>query len=435
MKRLFAVLTMLLFANTAIADKAAEQIFEKGISEFEKQNYSLALSFFEEAQSKGMDDPKLTFNLGVTLYKLTRYAEAKPLFIALTENREFRDRAYLNLGLLAVREEQYNAAEIWLRKILDHGKSPQIQRLAREVLRRINKDDSSLDRLIILNLVRAYESEPDWERIDNGATPAISSSFTELNLTAETRLARYGFLRNVGVEGFLFVREPDSGILPRIELYTLGLGHHALWDSFSLDSVLNYNLTRIYKEDYTQSYSLQLDAKHNTTKKLRFDARYQAEKTYKTVEYLSYDSGMRHRIRLGARYSLGQSSSWLRLRYEYDQTKHEQRPDDIYLFSKIAWTSISPTRKRVDADGRLRLFDRWIVGAGGSYRESEYDVPSLSGEFRRDRRYRAYAALVYELTKNIDIEVSYQLTVTRSTNKASDTNREQIGIAASLISF
>src|SRR5688572_23158740 len=85
----------------AAADRT--QVFDDAVAAFRAGDYDAALRSFLVARHLGLDTPGLRYNLGVTYYRLQRYAEAQAAFEALSHDPLWSALAHYNLGLVAQR--------------------------------------------------------------------------------------------------------------------------------------------------------------------------------------------------------------------------------------------------------------------------------------------------------------------------------------------
>ncbi|WP_346838573.1 tetratricopeptide repeat protein [Microbulbifer sp. SAOS-129_SWC] len=92
---------LLLAAATASPAVLAGDSFALGTRAFKQGDYTGALAQFEREQRAGNESANLKYNLGVTLYKLQRYAAAAEYFRQLRADPQWHDLAEFQLGLVA----------------------------------------------------------------------------------------------------------------------------------------------------------------------------------------------------------------------------------------------------------------------------------------------------------------------------------------------
>lgn len=86
------------------ASSAGTEAFHQAVAAFQAGKYRQALVEFHEARRQGINSPQLTYDLGVTYYRLARYAEAQREFAALVNIPSLAALAHYNLGLVAMRQ-------------------------------------------------------------------------------------------------------------------------------------------------------------------------------------------------------------------------------------------------------------------------------------------------------------------------------------------
>lgn len=104
MKRTLGLLItlFLLQASATLAQKdPAHRSAIAGNEAFAKAEYKKALEHFEKAEEEGMQDLRLRFNKGNTLFRLEKYADAATTFEGIARSgkkKKLRGNAYHNLG-------------------------------------------------------------------------------------------------------------------------------------------------------------------------------------------------------------------------------------------------------------------------------------------------------------------------------------------------
>jgi len=101
-------LILLCCASAAVGAQpaaAGTQAFNRAVTAFQTGNFQEALADFLEARREGIDSSQLTYDLGVTYYRLARYSEARHEFSALVDIPSLAALAHYNLGLVALRQQ------------------------------------------------------------------------------------------------------------------------------------------------------------------------------------------------------------------------------------------------------------------------------------------------------------------------------------------
>jgi hypothetical protein len=165
-RRLFAA-GLLALAGPAAAVAAPDPFapgqtdFLVGVEAFHAGDYAAALECFGRARDAGYKDPTLEFNLGLSDYKLGRYAEAGAVFQHLLGQPGYADIAEFHLGLVAAQLGQQDAAVAHLRKVRDGSRtSPKLKALAQAALERILGRPAPGRSSVYLSGGLGYDSNP-----------------------------------------------------------------------------------------------------------------------------------------------------------------------------------------------------------------------------------------------------------------------------------
>ncbi|HEV7135722.1 MAG TPA: tetratricopeptide repeat protein, partial [Steroidobacteraceae bacterium] len=119
------------------APPAREADFRAGIELFRQSDFREALQHFLRAQQAGLDTPVLQYDLGVTYYRMGRYARASAQFRRLLRDPHFGDFARYNLGLIARRRGDQALAQHRFSTVAAAARSSALRALAQAQLRPI----------------------------------------------------------------------------------------------------------------------------------------------------------------------------------------------------------------------------------------------------------------------------------------------------------
>ena len=133
-------------AAVARASTAATQAFNQAVAAFQAGKYRQALADFLEARREGIDNPQLTYDLGVTYYRLSRYAEAQREFSALVDIPSLAALAYYNLGLVAMRQHERARARAEFNKAYLSAGNSGLHTLASEALAEVGTTPTAASR-------------------------------------------------------------------------------------------------------------------------------------------------------------------------------------------------------------------------------------------------------------------------------------------------
>jgi tetratricopeptide (TPR) repeat protein len=113
------------------------QPFDQGTQAFRTGDYEGALRSFLDARAMGLDTGSLRYNVGVTYYRLGRYAEAEQEFQALTRDRQWAPLAHYNLGLTAQRMGRRREAMGHFEQARRATSDPNLRTLAASAIERL----------------------------------------------------------------------------------------------------------------------------------------------------------------------------------------------------------------------------------------------------------------------------------------------------------
>ena len=120
------------------ASTAGTQAFNRAVAAFQTGKYRRALAGFLEARRDGINSSQLTYDLGVTYYRLRRYPEAQLEFSALVNIPSLAALAHYNLGLVAMRLHDKARALAEFNNAYVSAGNPGLRALASEALARVN---------------------------------------------------------------------------------------------------------------------------------------------------------------------------------------------------------------------------------------------------------------------------------------------------------
>ena len=137
------VLTLLLvwmLDAFAVQGASADNLFKQGLEAHKNGNYAQAVELIRLARDAGLDNEVLAFNLGSALYRMQDYASALREFERIPKASPLHPRAYLSLGLIAVKQQRLSDAREIFAYLQQHD-IPQISNMASTMLQRLDKAD------------------------------------------------------------------------------------------------------------------------------------------------------------------------------------------------------------------------------------------------------------------------------------------------------
>ncbi|QKX16420.1 tetratricopeptide repeat protein [Microbulbifer sp. YPW1] len=403
------LLTGLLWWAAVAAPAGAEEPFANGTAAFKDGDYERALAHFEQARQGGQQEASLTYNLGVTLFKLRRYQAAQAQFRQLLDDPEWGEVARLQLGLMAEKQGRPVSAVGYYRTLTDSA-SPKLRRLALARLSALAQapgaEPAAAEEgrgLALLSLTSGYDSNAYSLQNELLTDDSVGEdTYTELFAWGQYRLqgtAENGWR----LHGFAFGRRYSDLESLNLSSFNLGVSRHIPWQGWLLEL-----------GGLAEAASLGGDS---VTNELRMVGRMQQsfDSGVLTLAYLpSYFNGAENyryldgwRQRFEARWAAPLATLDVDLLYRLDLDSREDLTtvDDGFY-------SYSPRRQTFGVEAELPLAPGWALNAGSHYRLSHYRgnnrLQDSDGEFKsqaRDgNRLRSWIGAEVQLLPRLQLE-------------------------------
>ena len=421
---LYGLLVLLVLQVPAWASSARD-LFDKGVAAFRNKDYVAALQFFEQAQSDGLDDNKLNYNLGVAYYKLERFADAKRAFLKIAGDPEMEALARYNLGLVALKQNDTKQAAEWFNKSREISKSDKLTQLSAEQLRRLGYDIP----------VQGQETYPGFAMIrgslgydDNAILQADilastaankGGSFLEFFAYGNKQVAQFGD-KALQIEGSLFdIRYSDLSDYDLDDLYIGAILEHQL-NIWTLDTGLSQDVTYVGGHGLDRTATLQIAGKRKISGRNKLRLRYRLSRIDDLDAAYSYLAGWSHQAQLES--TLYEDRQQIRLTYRFEYNDREDLHAPLF-------TSYSPTRHTLGIRDMFPVADQFKAGIELRYRYSHYHDASeqFDGSYitRNDKRYRMIARLIYHVDKSSELTGEYTHTDNHSNIPVEQYKRNQ----------
>ncbi len=407
---LFCQLTFSPIASTA-ANLSTSAPFQQGKISFKKGEYGHALDLFKQARAQGLNKPSLFYNIGVCAYKLEFYSEAEEAFLLTSRFPKMAALAYYNLGVVAEKQDDTEAALSWLKKsIVTAGqKDDKIRLLAQTALSRIQIKQGLIEHWTSYAAVGyGYDDNVSMTEGDD----LLLTSEEEDGFTDYFAFVRSPFLGNAVSEGpflqasisardYSELNEYDVGSLNLAGKYRKKIGE------YRLEGGMAYNYIMWDDSTYSQSPILSLQLKRpfgeGSSWRLRYEGKYldHLDSTY------SYLNGRQHRATTELVTKFGAHKMVIGYRFEENDRRDEES---------------SPRRHLINARLELYPLDSVFITFAASYRDSTYDLVNISD--REEDRYEGSLQLGYTLSKNWEVTGRYTRTVNHSTDDLYDYKRD-----------
>lgn len=380
----FSVLTLaiLLAISVLMPVKAdeAHDLYDAGIQAFEQEDYRQALELFRRAQSLGMDEPRLHYNLGVSHYRLDALDEAEAEFRQAAQAPTLAALSYYNLGLIALRRADTTAAGSWFRQALDDSDNPRLRNLALQMLERLDQPSAAEPAPSWLTFVHAavgHDSNVLLISDDNILSSSENGdAFFEIFAHAGRALGRGSTSRTLeGNASLWLLRHMElSAYDMSMARAGINLGHAGKeWDFIT---GAHAAFTLLDAEPFTVESTLDLHANRGLPGgQLRLN--YELGRIDSPDDLYAYLEGWRHRI--NGRLLWRDDAARLQLHYQYEYNDRED-------LEGARFTSFSPTRNTVRLAAEVPVSARIEFHAELQVSRSRYRDPHQIDETTRVRR-------------------------------------------------
>ncbi len=160
---LFAAFLCLAPAQQSLAQSAYAS-FEDGNRLFRDDLYWAALLRYRQAEDAGMDTPLLHYNTGVANYRAGQHIRARKSLLKAARDPGLRVISQYNLGLNAYAGGNVDEAVDWFRQARDQEENPEIRRLAKTAIARLQVVQKEAD--VIQQRVEKRQEERAFTNLD-----------------------------------------------------------------------------------------------------------------------------------------------------------------------------------------------------------------------------------------------------------------------------
>lgn len=371
---------------------AQQDVFSQGTSAFKRGDYRAALGHFEAAHARGNRSENLSYNMGVTLYKLERYNEAADWFESLLDSPDWRDLALFQLGMVAEKRGNRALAQRRYQMVAASG-SEKLRRLAgarlgnlgrSPVLVRETGQDSADRGSALLKLAAGY---------DNNAYALRDELQVDSSVGEDTYMDLFGWgqYRIAGstsdgwrIHGYGFQRAYTEYSSLDLSSFSAGIARDMHWGAWQLELGGAAEQVALDGEQVYQQIRLEAKASQRIGDgKLELayiPAQFSGGDGY---EYLD---GSRQRFEAEWKHPLGAAK--LEARYRLDVNDRQ----DLLVTGDAgdSFYSYSPVRHSFGAELRWPVGGNWRFSVGSEYRLSNYDsenrLVDSDGALREEQR-------------------------------------------------
>jgi tetratricopeptide (TPR) repeat protein len=144
-----ALALLCLFGASTVLAATAYDAFEDGNRLFRDNLYWAALLRYQQASDAGMDTPLLHYNSGIAHYRAKQHIRARQSFTKALAAPGLRLVSQYNLGLNAYAAGDTEEALRWFRLSRDQDENPQISRLSRIAISRLQQTRQTTDPYLV----------------------------------------------------------------------------------------------------------------------------------------------------------------------------------------------------------------------------------------------------------------------------------------------
>jgi Tfp pilus assembly protein PilF len=337
-------------------ERSATAAFAAGTEAYAAKNYGLALTHFEKARAAGLDSAAVHYNIAVCHYRLEDYESARSSFSSLADRFEtMRALAQYNLGLVAEKQNEPEAAEAYFRQALASTHDDRIQRLAADKLKRepvvepVRWYRRLTTRLGYDDNVRLVSDEV---ALPSGQSPESVS--TELwGLISGPLSTAPGF----GFDASLYtVRYQDASSYDQDYLH-IGAVYRWQWGNWLAESGPQLSYATLDGDGYEERAGVALRFRRGINARLAFRAALVHDEIDEGDPRFAFVAGARDWLEL----SMDRGDAQRRLTVSYAVESNDRG------------ANIASTRQRLALRYRHAFNARWLADVNSSFRRSLYD--------------------------------------------------------------
>jgi tetratricopeptide (TPR) repeat protein len=405
--------------------------FEEGLSAFKQQDYRQAVKLFERSRAEGIDSPVLDFNLASSYYKLEQYDAAKRYYRAATRDETLAGLSYYNLGLIALKQHDEQAAYQAFRSSFESSRDDRVRLLAARRLETLQPAPAATARpgrfSAFVSLTAAHD--------DNVAN--LSDVITTVSNKEDNYLDLFGIVtyqlsgtRDDGVQlrgGLIKTRYSSLNIYNEDLLSAGAYLYKPLGQWYTRTGLVFYHDT-LGGHPFQQRLALQFNAYRYYASGQRLRFRYDLTHHNDLDARYAYLNGTRQRLGIEHRSRKGKHELNLGYRYEWNARNDYSTATSFF--------SYSPVRHTLFGEYEYRVTTHWAGRMNYEYRHSDYGVAHVSKGVdlgvQQDDRDRYGLTGVYRLDRDTDFELGWQRTLNYSNYASERYNSSVVMLRANL---
>jgi hypothetical protein len=390
-----------------------ETEFELGTRAFKSGDNESAITYFESAMNQGMNTVSLHYNLASSYYKVGRYEDAKKLFRLTYKTDAMRDLAEYNLGLIALKQKQWQLAREYFTSVVDSGRDKKLTKVSQQQLKLLSKEEKRSKVTAFANI--GYDD--NVVSVSSESALNESDSFYDVYAAVDYLIAGK---RDNGWIADASIYMLDYSDLDSSNLDLLGLG---LKKNFKLDdwkTSLQFKLSKILygDEDYISFATLDMKGYKSLSSSDRIYLRYRYEDIASDDVIYDYLEGSRHRATL--EYRIASSKNISQLIYELELNDRGDLVASSYTYE------YSPTRHTIRGKLTHFLSDKWHLSGDLSYRLSDFPVSTTMD--REDERWKLILGANYLIDSSFKLSSKLKFTNNTSSKDRYEYDKSMVSV-------
>jgi len=408
----FSLISLLLLPSFNL-HASPQTDFELGTQAYKSGANEVAVRYFESAMNQGMNTLALQFNLASSYYKVGRYEEAKRLFTRLHETDAMRDLAEYNLGLIALKQKQWQSARNNFMSVVNSGRDKKLTKLSQQQLKLLTNEQKRSKITAFANI--GYDD--NVVSVSSESALNESDSFYDVYAAVDYLVAgkrKDGWIAGASIY-MLDYSDLDSS---NLDLFSLGLKKTFYLNDWNTSLQLKFSKILYGDEDYTSSVMLDMKGYRSISISDRIYLRYRYEDISSDDNIYNYLEGSRHRATF--EYRNTSSKNIRQLFYELEFNDRGDLTGTSYSYE------YSPTRHTLRGKLTHLLNKKWRLSGDLSYRFSDFPVSTTLD--REDERWRLVLGANYLIDSSFSLNSKLQFTNNSSSNDRYEYDKSMVSV-------
>lgn len=356
--------------------------FDQGVKYFKDKDYKSALKHFKKARSLGMKSNVLTFNIAATYYRLGSYKSAEKNFRRLTNEKNFKQIAFYNLGLIAEKRKTKQTAVSWYKKSVNNNNDSDITELANKRLDKLlDRKPVTSKKKISANIIFALGNDDNVTGAAENSPSNRSDNYYELFGYVSAPISS-----STNIKGIAYKLDYDTESTSDYSFYTAAVNHTIKFENWRFIPEAGFTTSTFGNLDYQDVLDFKFKARRTLDSNSSITLRYRYSDISSKNAIYDYLDGTRHQLRVDYKNKIAPGK--LRLRYQLETNDRQNSTTADY----------SPTRHTFRARLKHKLNSKWSLSEEIGYRISTYGI--ASNVEREDTRLRLRLIADMKINKN-----------------------------------